>query len=109
MKQAGAFGQSLTLMDRKSPRHAEMNEQHLAALDMDEEIFRPPGETQHTPTVEPFGKSLWQRIAQIGAALRQQAIRRPSITGARPRRTVSTSGSSGILSLYLSGCGFEPC
>ena len=81
----------------KRAGHAEMHEQHVAGRKIGEQIFRPPAEAGHGLALQALREILRQRPAQIAAMhARPWRKRAPSITGSRPRRTVSTSGSSGI-------------
>ena len=59
-------------------------------------IFGAAAEAGHGLAVEPRQKILLQRKPQILAPRLRLTIFAPSITGCRPRRTVSTSGSSGM-------------
>src|SRR5690606_4986427 len=71
------------LFDAEGAGHAEMADQNRPAVDM-----RRP--SSRAPKGEGRGK---RRSGRRASTL---SMRAPSITGCRPRRTVSTSGSSGM-------------
>ena len=85
------------LKDMKRAGHAEMHDQHVAGRQIGEQIFGAPADAGDGLALEPLREILRQRPAQIAAANLDldEALRLPW-PAARPRRTVSTSGSSGI-------------
>ena len=78
------------------PRHAQMNEQGFPARQVGQDILGPPPQPQNLGTGQPFGHAFGgkgqRRSGRFTAAF---SIRRPSITGKSPMRTVSTSGQFG--------------
>ena len=77
-------------------RHAEMEDEGVAAVGLDQPIFGAPAEPGDAGAGQPLAQVGRERPAQVRAA---QLDRRdpPALQhGARPRTVVSTSGSSGM-------------
>ena len=83
-------------VDGEAAAHAEMHEQALAVIEADQQIFRPPPDGLDAPAGQSAGKTVREGNAQIPRFSSTFSIRRPSRAVSRPRRTVSTSGSSGM-------------
>jgi hypothetical protein len=96
---------SVRRRDDHAARHAEMDDQRLARGQIGEDVFRPAAQPVHARAGQPLGHMLGEGPAQVGAVDLRRAITAPSSTGARPRRTVSTSGSSGKARFPLGGPG----
>ena len=89
-------------LDAERARHAEMHHQHVAGRQIGQQIFRAPAEPAdglalRGACTKSFGSGQ-RRSPRCATTLSKRA---PSITGASPRRTVSTSGSSGIQAAAL--------
>ena len=85
------------LLDPEGARHAEVRDQGLASVELEEEVFGPPAHIDDPPAAQP----VLERGGETGTGCRGAAIRlcrrgRQASMGMRPRRTVSTSGSSGM-------------
>ena len=83
---------------RGKSRHAEMDNQDIRQSSKSASIYfaRRPSPTTRLP--QPLGKAFRQREAKVWPLLLDFRERAPTIAGSSPRRTVSTSGSSGIAS-----------
>ena len=79
-------------------RHAEMHQQHLAGRQIRQQILGAPAEPARRsgPSAASRNPSATDSAGRRGAP-RPRTKRAPSIAGSRPRRTVSTSGSSGMV------------
>jgi hypothetical protein len=73
-----------------------MDDPGLVVIEPDQQVFRPSPQPGDLPPGQAFGEAFGQRPAQIGAALDDLGQVAPARTGSSPRRTVSTSGSSGM-------------
>ncbi len=49
-------------------RHAKVDQQRVAAIQIDQQIFRPPPQGRHRTSGQTFGQALRERAAQVGAA-----------------------------------------
>jgi hypothetical protein len=85
----GAGGLPILLSDQKSARHAKMHQHRRPIIEMQGEIFRPPGQPVDAATGQALGEQRGKGATQIDNT-------RPAMAICRPRRTVSTSGSSGM-------------
>ena len=85
------------VLDAERAGHAEMHHQRLAGIELAEQIFRatPQREDRSAPSSRSTNLS-GNGKRRSGRRISTRAIRAPTNVGARPRRTVSTSGSSGI-------------
>ena len=96
--QFGHAGPVTAAADAKRPRHAEMHQQHVARAEIGQKIFGAAAEPRNGLPGKPLGRNLAAAAgAKSGRRASTRRMRTPSITGASPRRTVSTSGSSGTL------------
>jgi hypothetical protein len=71
-----------------------MQQQRAAVVEFDQNVLAAPGKLADA--------SAFQPLAEVGRE-RPPQIRRPRMRNASPRRTVSTSGSSGIALPHYSG------
>ena len=79
-----------------------MHEEHGAVVELGEQIFGAAAERGDPPALQPRGEAAGERESEDPAARSStRSIVAPSSTGASPRRTVSTSGSSGIDRRFL--------
>jgi hypothetical protein len=82
---------------RNEPDMPRWRDQHHAIIEIGKQIFCPAAQRDDLPAFKPFCKIRRKGKSQIARALcstRMMLPRLPS-PAARPRRTVSTSGSSG--------------
>ena len=80
-----------------------MHDQHLAGREVGEQVFRPPAERRRPSCpVSRAAKRSGNGKRRSGRRCSTRSIRAPTIAGSRPRRTVSTSGSSGMSHLLSS-------
>ncbi len=94
-------------LDPERTGHAEMGNGRQPALEMDQQVFGTAAQAFDLPSGE--------RLCHAGVKGKRRSGRRssscvslaPSIVGARPRRTVSTSGSSGTVTSFVQFC-FSP-
>lgn len=97
MKRAGRLVSLIRFrLDTKRTGHAEMGNDRQPVFQLDEKIFRPSSERYDRLALDQPREILRERKAQIRAARCSLRTLAPSIAGARPRLTVSTSGNSGI-------------
>ena len=75
-----------------------MHQQHVAGRQIGQQIFGAPAEAGDGLACEPLGEILSAAASADRRGAPRPAKRAPSMAGSRPRRTVSTSGSSGIRS-----------
>ena len=87
-------------IDPPAPRHAEVEDQRVAAVGVDQPIFGAPAEPGDPRPGQPLAKVDRETpgAGRRGAARPARAAR-PSSTCASPRTVVSTSGSSGMRAL----------
>ena len=57
----------LRTMDGHAPRHAQMDDQRFAAIQIEQQIFCPSSQPGHMPPLQPQGKVRRERFTQIGA------------------------------------------
>ena len=80
----------------KASGHAEMHEQRVVA-EPEQQIFAAPVERVDRAAGDGARRATREPASAIGGRrCRMAATRRPTTSGAKPRRVVSTSGSSGI-------------
>ena len=91
----------LRSLDAERARHAEMGDQGFAAVEPKQKIFRAPVERDDPPPGQPLSKRGGKGKRMSCRRNSTLSMRAPTIAGSRPRRTVSTSGSSGM--------GVVPC
>ena len=86
------------LADAERARHAEMHDQHVAGRQIGQQIFGAAAEPLDGLALEALLEVLGDRPAQVRRSRPStfRCARLPS-RAARPRRTVSTSGSSGMV------------
>ncbi len=73
-----------------------MHQQHVARGKVGEQVLGAAAEALDGRALEPRGEILRQGQRRSPRRASTLVMRAPSITGARPRRTVSTSGNSGM-------------
>ena len=78
-----------------------MHQQHVAGGEIGHQIFGAAAEPGHGLALEPRDKILLERKPQVLAPGLRLDDFRPSMAGCRPRRTVSTSGNSGMQAFTL--------
>lgn len=83
-------------LNAKRAGHAEMADDRKPVIEMDGQIFRTAAKRLDAPAGKAFGKIFRKGKAQVGPICSTRTTVAPSMKGCRPRRTVSTSGSSGI-------------
>ena len=88
-------------VDPPAARHAEMEDQRVAAVGVDQPIFRAAAKPGDPRAGQPLAE-VDREAPGAGPARRAstRAMRRPFRTRSRPRTVVSTSGSSGIAARY---------
>ena len=74
-----------------------MHQQHVAGGEVGEQIFRAPAEAGHGLASSRCAKSFGSGQRRSPRRSSTLVKRAPSIAGSSPRRTVSTSGSSGMV------------
>ena len=89
------------LLNAKRSRHAEMHDEQLRAVEIGDEIFGAAPEPLDTAVGEALSETLRKRKPQIRPPQSMAANRSPTMAGSSPRRTVSTSGSSGTFGILL--------
>jgi len=95
-----SLGVASTSGARSCGRHAEMDQQAVAAVQSHEEIFSPPAKTCHRAPVSRVARSMGSFSGNPPGGLRH-ALARGLQPGSEARMTVSTSGSSGLLRLSV--------
>jgi hypothetical protein len=58
----------LRRIDPPSARHAEVENQSVAAIGIDQSIFGPPAEARYTSANQALAKTVWHRPPQVRAA-----------------------------------------
>ena len=76
-----------------------MHQQHLAGRDVRQQVLRAPADAADGLPSSRSAKFFGNGKRRSGRRASTRTKRAPSITGCRPRRTVSTSGSSGMVNL----------
>ena len=77
-----------------------MHQQHVAGAKVGHQIFGAAAEAGHGLALQPRDKVLLEWKPQVFAPDFGFHDFDPSMTGCRPRRTVSTSGNSGMASSF---------